>query len=150
MEKYKVSKSIKQNEQSNMIVKIITNLKGIDLNAIKNKRKSSFSDVNNKYKSKVWKLLKRTSSTDGFKNLKRNKNFSNSDSALKIKDNPINQIQLKENPIKNKVRKNFVLKSELYELNKKQEIIKSPIFRDERKDIYNNANNNFSYSPEYD
>ena len=148
MEKYKVSKSIKQNEQSNMIAKIITNLKGIDLNAIKNKRKSSFSDVNNKYKSKVWKLLKRTSSTDGFKNLKRNKNFSNIDSALKIKDNPINQIQLKENPIKNKVRKNFVLKSELYELNKKQEIIKSPIFRDERKDINNNVNNNFSYYPD--
>ena len=148
MEKYKVSKSIKQNEQSNMIAKIITDLKGIDLNAIKNKRKSSFSDVNNKYKSKVWKLLKRTSSTDEFKNLKRNKTFSNSDSALKIKDNPINQIQLKENPIKNKVRKNFVLKSELYELNKKQEIIKSPIFRDEGKDINNNANNNFSYSPD--
>jgi hypothetical protein len=41
-----------------------------------------------------------------------------------------------------------VLKSELYELNKKQEIIKSPIFRDEGKDINNNANNNFSYSPD--
>ena len=50
--------------------------------------------------------------------------------SLKIKDNPINQIKFKENPIKNKCRKNFVLKSELYELNKKQEKIKSPIFRD--------------------
>ena len=36
----------------------------------------------------------------------------------------------------------------MYELNKKQEIIKSPIFRDEGKDINNNANNNFSYSPD--
>ena len=149
MKTNKVSKSIQKSEQSNTITKIITNLNEIDLNSIKTKRKRSFSSVNANDKSKVWKLLKRTTSAGEFslKNLKKDKNFSNSDSSLKIKDNPINQIKFKENPIKNKYRKNFVLKSELYELNKKQEKIKSPIFRDEEKDN-NNINNSNNYSPD--
>ena len=149
MKTNKVSKSIQKNEQSNTITKIITNLNEIDVYSIKTKRKRSFSSVNANDKSKVWKLLKRTTSAGEFslKNLKKDKNFSNSDSSLKIKDNPINQIKFKENPIKNKCRKNFVLKSELYELNKKQEKIKSPIFRDEGKDN-NNINNSNNYSPD--
>ena len=149
MKTNKVSKSIQKSEQSNTITKIITNLNEIDLNSIKTKRKLSFSSVNANDKSKVWKLLKRTTSAGEFslKNLKKDKNFSNSDSSLKIKDNPINQIKFKENPIKNKCRKNFVLKSELYELNKKQEKIKSPIFRDEEKDN-KNINNSNNYSPD--
>ena len=151
MKTKKASKSIPKKEQSKMNTKIITNIIEIDLNAVKSKRKRSSSNANGNDKSKVWKLFKITSSADeyAFKNIQRNKSFSNNDTSLKLKENPRNSIKLNENNAKNKCRKNFVLKSELFELNKKQEKIRSPIFRDEGKDNNININNNnFNYSPD--
>ena len=149
MKTNKASKSIQKNDQSKMLTKIITNLNEIDLNDIKSKKKRSSSKASDNDKSKVWKLFKRTSSPDEhtFKNIMRNKSFSNSDNSLKLKDNPRNSIKLNENTAKNKCRKNFVLKSELFELNKKQEKTKSPILRGEGRDNNININNNY-YSPD--
>ena len=113
---------------NDLLVKIIQNIIEIDLNSIKQNKKRSFSYINyfNSKRNKNLKLFKKTSIDD--KNLKKcfspeyinnNINFDNKNSLNLNTEQTSNKIN---NFIsQTKRRRNFILKSEIYEINTKKE-----------------------------
>ena len=113
---------------NDLLVKIIQNITEIDLNSIKQNKKRSFSYINyfNSKRNKNLKLFKKTSIDD--KNLK--KCFSPEYINNNINFDKNNSLNLNTKQTFNKInnffsqtkrRRNFILKSEIYEINTKKE-----------------------------
>ena len=117
MKSIKPTQIIQKNEQTNTFIQIIKNINEIDLSSIKNKKKRSFPNLNyieEDDNSNLLKLFKRLTLDDEYKNkqLERNNSFNFDDNSLKRQSNIF-----KENTLKNKLKKNFVLKSDLFNRN---------------------------------
>ena len=135
--KSNLSPEIKYND---LLVKIIQNITEIDFNSIKNKKKRSFSYINyfnSRRNSQNSKLFKKSNIDD--KNLKKcfspeyinnNINFDNKNSLNLNTEQTSNKIN--NYVSQSKRRRNFILKSEIYELNAKKEKT------NENKNIINN------------
>ena len=113
---------------NDLLVKIIQNITEIDLNSIKQNKKRSFSYINyfDSKRNKNLKLFKKTSIDD--KNLK--KCFSPEYINNNINFDKNNSLNLNTKQTFNKInnffsqtkrRRNFILKSEIYEINTKKE-----------------------------
>ena len=174
MDKIKLIASSYSNELSNKFIKAAKNINEIELNAINNKRKRSFSNFTffNNNKSKIKELFKKeainekiiarnmTSFSLEKYNKKRKCNFGNNLNRNNYKAKPEKNIEIF---IKNKTRKNFVLKSELNENYKKLkiqnvensqqkfEIEQNNInFNNNSNNINNKTNNNLIISKYYE
>ena len=117
MKSIKPTQIIQKNEQTNTFIQIIKNINEIDLSSIKNKKKRSFPNLNyieEDDNSNLLKLFKRLTLDDEYKNkqLERNNSFNFGYNSLKRQSNIF-----KENTLKNKLKKNFVLKSDLFNRN---------------------------------
>ena len=133
---------------NDLLVKIIQNITEIDLNSIKQNKKRFFSYINyfDSKRNKNLKLFKKTSIDD--KNLKKcfspeyinnNINFDNKNSLNLNTEQTSNKIN--NYVSQSKRRRNFILKSEIYELNTKKEKT------NENKNI---INNNINFESEED
>ena len=133
---------------NDLLVKIIQNITEIDLNSIKQNKKRFFSYINyfDSKRNKNLKLFKKTSIDD--KNLKKcfspeyinnNINFDNKNSLNLNTEQTSNKIN--NYVSQSKRRRNFILKSEIYELNAKKEKT------NENKNI---INNNINFESEED
>ena len=139
MKSIKPTKIIQKNEQTNTFIQIIKNINEIDLSSIKNKKKRSFPNLNyieEDDNSNLLKLFKRLTLDDEYKNkqLERNNSFNFGNNSLKRQSNIF-----KENTLKNKLKKNFILKSDLFN-NKNEGKAKSPNL-DNRDNTSNNCIN---------
>ena len=139
MKSSKPTKIIQKNEQTNTFIQIIKNINEIDLSSIKNKKKRSFPNLNyieEDDNSNLLKLFKRLTLDDEYKNkqLERNNSFNFGNNSLKRQSNIF-----KENTLKNKLKKNFILKSDLFN-NKNEGKAKSPNL-DNRDNTSNNCIN---------
>ena len=145
----------KKKVSNDLLVKVIQNIIDIDLNSINKSRKRSFSHLNfflEKRNSKNIKLFKKSiyeeENEDKFINndssikqinfFDKNANLGDDDNSLDLNKHR-NSLRINDYVSQPRIRKNFILKSELYDLNKKDE---------EQKEsniiINDNKNNNIS------
>ena len=145
----------KKKVSNDLLVKVIQNIIDIDLNSINKSRKCSFSHLNfflEKRNSKNIKLFKKSiyeeENEDKFINndssikqinfFDKNANLGDDNNSLDLNKHR-NSLRIKDYVSQPRIRKNFILKSELYDLNKKDE---------EQKEsniiINDNKNNNIS------
>ena len=145
----------KKKVSNDLLVKVIQNIIDIDLNSINKSRKRSFSHLNfflEKRNSKNIKLFKKSiyeeENEDKFINndssikqinfFDKNANRGDDDNSLDLNKHR-NSLRINDYVSQPRIRKNFILKSELYDLNKKDE---------EQKEsniiINDNKNNNIS------
>jgi hypothetical protein len=145
----------KKKVSNDLLVKVIQNIIDIDLNSINKSRKRSFSHLNfflEKRNSKNIKLFKKSiyeeENEDKFINndssikqinfFDKNANLGDDNNSLDLKKHR-NSLRINDYVSQPRIRKNFILKSELYDLNKKDE---------EQKEsniiINDNKNNNIS------
>ena len=125
----------KKKVSNDLLVKVIQNIIDIDLTSINKSRKRSFSHLNffrEKKISKNLKLLKKSAyeeeNEDKYINndssLKQinyfdiNVNFDDDNNSLNLNKHR-NSLKINDYVSQPKIRKNFILKSELYDLNKK-------------------------------
>ena len=150
------NKDLKSKKVSNdLLVKVIQNIIDIDLYSINKSRKRSFSHLNfflEKRNSKNIKLFKKSiyeeENEDKFINndssikqinfFDKNANLGDDNNSLDLNKHR-NSLRINDYVSQPRIRKNFILKSELYDLNKKDE---------EQKEsniiINDNKNNNIS------
>ena len=145
----------KKKVSNDLLVKVIQNIIDIDLNSINKSRKRSFSHLNlflEKRNSKNIKLFKKSiyeeENEDKFINndssikqinfFDKNANLGDDNNSLDLNKHR-NSLRINDYVSQPRIRKNFILKSELYDLNKKDE---------EQKEsniiINDNKNNNIS------
>ena len=149
----------KKKVSNDLLVKVIQNIIDIDLNSINKSRKRSFSHLNfflEKRNSKNIKLFKKSiyeeENEDKFINndssikqinfFDKNANLGDDNNSLDLNKHR-NSLRINDYVSQPRIRKNFILKSELYDLNKKDE---------EQKEsniiINDNKNNNISNNNE--
>ena len=149
----------KKKVSNDLLVKVIQNIIDIDLYSINKSRKRSFSHLNfflEKRNSKNIKLFKKSiyeeENEDKFKNndssikqinfFDKNANLGDDNNSLDLNKHR-NSLRINDYVSQPRIRKNFILKSELYDLNKKDE---------EQKEsniiINDNKNNNISNNNE--
>ena len=144
----------KKKVSNDLLVKIIQNIIDIDLNSINKNRKRSFSHLNfflEKRNSKNIKLFKKSvyeeENEDKFINndsslkqinlFDKNANLGDDYNSLDLNKHR-NSLRINDYVSQPKIRKNFILKSELYDLNKKD------IDEKESKIIINDNKNNIN------
>ena len=144
----------KKKVSNDLLVKIIQNIIDIDLNSINKNRKRSFSHLNfflEKRNSKNIKLFKKSiyeeENEDKFINndsslkqinlFDKNANLGDDYNSLDLNKHR-NSLRINDYVSQPKIRKNFILKSELYDLNKKD------IDKKESKIIINDNKNNIN------
>ena len=158
----------KEKNSNDLLIKIIDDINEIDISTIKNQRKRTFNNVmfsKTKKNSNIDELSKKTTLNDI--NIIKQELLSlvepdkQNDSkeeyySLNSKDDEIKSIKSGKYPFQKKSRKNFILKSEIYDLNKKEEKESFNILTDkDQKDNVNSINkiniilNNISSEPEY-
>ena len=127
----------KKKVSNDLLVKVIQNIIDIDLNSINKSRKRSFSHLNfflEKRNSKNIKLFKKSiyeeENEDKFINndssikqinfFDKNANLGDDNNSLDLNKHR-NSLRINDYVSQPRIRKNFILKSELYDLNKKDE-----------------------------